>query len=180
MSPPTANINEVVTFDASLTRDEGVVCGDNCTYLWDFGGDTKTKNGRIVTQSFPTASTGSGRTIRLTVTDSRGFSASKSQQLKINAPDPPVANFVFVPTQPKVNQTVTFDSTSFIGIGTTIVSYVWDFNDGTPLGSGKTATHSYTQIKDPLVPTTAYSVTLTITDDLGRVSQKSYSVLVTN
>ena len=41
----SANINQTVTFDASLTRDEGVVCGDRCTYSWDFGSDAKTRPG---------------------------------------------------------------------------------------------------------------------------------------
>src|SRR6185436_16361385 len=57
ISPPIANINDTVTFDASLTRDEGVLCGDACAYRWDFGSGVKVQIGRIITMSFPTAGT---------------------------------------------------------------------------------------------------------------------------
>jgi PKD repeat protein len=169
ISPPVANINQTVTFDGSLTRDEGVVCGDNCTYLWDFGNNAATKSGRIVTQSFPTAAT---RTIRLFVTDSRGFSASKTTTLTINAPAAPVASFFVFPTQPRVGQVATFDaSASTTGIGANIVSYTWDFGELGQTATGRTATYSYTVAG-------AKSVTLTVTDDLGRTAQTVASVTV--
>jgi PKD repeat protein len=169
MSPAAANINETITFDGSLTRDEGVVCGDNCTYLWDFGSDAKTKNGRIVTQSFPAAGT---RTIKLFVTDSRGFTASKTQSITINAPAAPVANFFVIPLAPKIGNAVSFDaSTSTVGIGASIVSYTWDFGEGGATGTGKTTTYTYTN-----AVTLSKTVTLTVTDDLGRTSQKSVTL----
>ncbi len=67
----------------SLTRDEGVVCGDRCTYLWNFGPDAATKTGRIVTLAFPSAGT---RTVTLFVTDERGFTSTRTQSVSIVAP----------------------------------------------------------------------------------------------
>jgi PKD repeat protein len=169
MTPPVANINETITFDGSLTRDEGVVCGDNCTYVWDFGSDTKTKTGRVVTQSFPGAGT---RSIRLFVTDSRGFSASKTQTLTVNAPAAPVANFFVVPSSPRVGNAASFDaSTTTVGIGAAIVSYTWDFGELGATATGKTASYSYNVAGGK-------TVTLTVVDDLGRISQKQLSVTV--
>jgi PKD repeat protein len=175
ISPPSANINQDVTFDASLTRDEGVVCGDNCTYVWDFGSDAKTKSGRIVTQSFPASGT---RTVRLYVTDRRGATSSKTQTLQINAPAAPAANFIVIPLQPKIGSAATFDgSSSTVGIGANIVSYTWDFGEDGATGSGKTASYAYTT-PGPMNTSKTVNVTLTVTDDLGRSNQKTLSITV--
>jgi PKD repeat protein len=49
------------------------------------------------------------------------------------------------------------------------VRYSWNFGDGTPAGSGPTTTHVYTAAN-------TYTVTLTVSDDLG--AQKSTTVTV--
>ena len=169
VSPPIANINDTVTFDGSLTRDEGVICGDNCTYRWDFGSNVKVQVGRIITMSFATAGTYS---FTLNVTDARGFTAAKSGSVKINQPAAPTASFFFTPVQPRVGQTATFDaSASTVGIGATIVSYAWDFGELGNTGTGETTTFAYT-------PAGAKSVRLIVTDDLGRTAQTTLSVTV--
>ena len=175
ISPPVATINQTITFDASLTRDEGVVCGDRCTYVWEFGSDAANKTGRVVTQSFPSAGT---RTIRLHVTDDRGFSATKSQTLVINAPAAPTASFFVIPAQPKIGSAATFDaSASTVGVGAQIVSYVWDFGENGATGTGKVTTYAYTT-PGPMNTSKSVTVTLTITDDLGRTHQKPVTITV--
>ena len=176
ISPPVANINETVTFDASLTRDEGVVCGDRCTYLWNFGSDARVLSGRIVTLAFPSAGT---RTVTLFVTDDRGFTSTKARTLSIVAPAPPEARFIVLPAQPRASVDATFDaSATTVGVGATIVQYTWDFGDGSALGTGKTTTHPFPP--NPLAPDTPYTVmvTLTVTDDLGRMDQAFLGVTV--
>jgi PKD repeat protein len=169
VSPPIANVNETVTFDASLTRDEGVLCGDVCTYRWDFGSGVKVQIGRIVTMQFPTSGT---FPFTLHVTDARGFTASKSGSVKINAPAFPTANFFVIPVSPRVLNNATFDaSSSTVGLGANIVSYVWDFGEAGAIGSGKVATYAYNVAGSK-------TVTLTVTDDLGRVDQHQLSLTV--
>jgi PKD repeat protein len=168
ISPPVANINQTITFDGSLTRDEGAVCGDACTYTWDFGTDAATRFGRIVTASFPGSGT---RTARLSVTDPRGATASKSTTFTITAPAAPVAQFVVIPTSPRVGQSAYFDSAnSTVGAGATLTGWTWDFADGN-IGSGQTINHTFAVAG-------TYSVTLTIRDDLGRLAQRTVSVTV--
>jgi len=77
---------------------------------------------------------------------------------------PPVANFTYSPSRPKINETVTFDaSTSFDQDGT-IDSYAWDFGDGTNetyvkgVNLTTTATHAYEA-------SGVHQVNLTVTDD---------------
>jgi PKD repeat protein len=169
ISPPVATINQTITFDASLTRDEGVICGDRCTYTWEFGSDAANKTGRVVTQSFPSAGT---RTIRLHVTDEKGFTATKSTTLVINAPAAPTASFFVIPVQPKIGSAATFDaSASTVGIGAQIVSYVWDFGENGATGTGKVTTYAYQN-----AVTLTKSVTLTVTDDLGRTAQRTLTL----
>jgi len=71
---------------------------------------------------------------------------------------PPEASFNYNPLDPQVNDTITFDSSSIDTDGT-IVSYSWDFGDGTN-STSQNPTHSYNQEG-------SYTVSLTVTDDDG-------------
>jgi len=71
----------------------------------------------------------------------------------------PRAIFVIDPEVPLLNQPFTVDATlSFDRPSGLPSSYTWRWGDGTPNGSGVTATHTYTR------PGT-YSITLTVADD---------------
>jgi len=74
----------------------------------------------------------------------------------------PVAYFTYTPDRPTVGETVTFNATLSTPDGGTIISYVWNFSDGTPVVSetDPITTHTYTVAG-------TYNVTLTVTDDDG-------------
>jgi len=69
------------------------------------------------------------------------------------------AEFTFLPDYPHVDETVTFDASESTG---DIVSYEWDFGDGTPkvLEASPITTHAYTAVGE-------YDVTLNVTDSAG-------------
>ena len=72
----------------------------------------------------------------------------------------PVASFEYSPEEPIVAGTVTFDASASYSPGIpagSIVSYEWDFGDGTG-DTGVTVTHVYHAVSN-------YNVTLTVTDD---------------
>jgi PKD repeat protein len=71
---------------------------------------------------------------------------------------PPVAEFTYSPEMPHRNETVTFDASASYD-DEEIVSYKWDFGDGTT-GTGNITTHEYTT-------SGAKSVTLNVTDNVG-------------
>jgi len=85
----------------------------------------------------------------------------------VEMPRGPEAVFTFLPPNPKVNETVTFDaSTSLPGWRARgnitiqrIVSYEWDFGDGIT-GMGQNPTHAYFEPGN-------YTVTLNVTDAEG-------------
>ena len=67
---------------------------------------------------------------------------------------------------PAVNQTVTFDASDSYDPDGTIVSYHWDFYDGTTnTTTSPTTTHIFTEIG--AYPTPTYPVNLTVTDNDG-------------
>jgi PKD repeat protein len=80
------------------------------------------------------------------------------------ASSPPQASFTYSPLQPYVNQTVTFDASASTaeGYDDTIVSYEWNFGDGTPpdVKTTPTVSHTFTQVQ-------TYIVTLNVTDSEG-------------
>ena len=82
----------------------------------------------------------------------------------------PTASFIFSPTTPSANTAVQFDASASTSPNETIVSYAWDFGDGSN-GSGKTAAHVFSAAQ-------TYSVTLTVTNDRGRSASVTKTVTV--
>jgi len=68
------------------------------------------------------------------------------------------------PSDPRV---VDFDATGSFDPNGNIVSYSWDFDDGSPLGSGSTTTHTYTGVNGLVYPI------LTVTDNEGNTRTTS-------
>src|SRR5438874_5690972 len=135
--------------------------GPIVSYAWRFG-DGGTASGIAVTHGYATAG---GYTATLTVTDSRGASASDTAVVRV-ADRPPVANAG--PDQSGIlGSAVTLRGSGSDPDGT-ITSYRWDFGDGAS-ASGATASHAYATAG-------TYTAKLTVTDDRG--AQASDSALV--
>jgi hypothetical protein len=177
VSPAAVNIGQSVTFDASLSTDEGQICGANCTYQWDFG-DFTTDSGKIVSHSYLTPKAAPGYTVTLTVIDARGGIGSTTQPVTVNGPTAPVAGFEVFPTSPNVNEEAVLDATnrSSVGAGATIVQYSWVFaaeaNNAPVVTTAPTLKHTFTSIS------TGTPVILTVTDSLGRTATTTQSVVV--
>lgn len=154
-----------VTLDASATTDEGQACGASCLYAWDFG-DGSNATGQVVGHEFRTAGS---FTVRLTVTDIRGKSATTAQAVTVTQTARPVAQFTYSPTAPRFGQAVFFNAAaSTAAAGHRIVAYDWDFGTGRA-GSGMTLSKTFGV---DLIPPGAitgdevsFNVTLTVTDD---------------
>ncbi len=86
--------------------------------------------------------------------------------------DPPVAVAVPAPQVGEAPLPVMFDGTGSTDADGIIVSWAWDFGDGTT-DTGVTAAHEYT---DPGV----YMAVLTVTDDLGGVATTTVQVTATD
>ena len=150
------------TFDASASVD---VDGAITAYFWDFG-DGQNGYAARLTHTYAAAGT---FTVTLRVWDNSGTGSAGLHQknvtvLAVNAS--PVASFGSL--CPAV--TCTFDASGSSDSDGTIVSYAWDFGDGTT-GSGVAISHTYGAGG-------TYDVTLTVTDNAGATATRAQSVTV--
>ena len=168
--PPIANagpnqtVNEdmLVIFDGSGSSDNVGVTA----YTWTFTDvTTKTLTGENPTYTFNTPGV---YTITLNVTDAAGNWATDTVVIAVLDITKPVANAGQDQTV-NASETVTFDaSASSDNVG--IVSYEWDFGDGTT-GTGITTTHTYTNPGN-------YMVTLTVKDVADNTDTHQITVTV--
>jgi PKD repeat protein len=165
-SPVTVGPNQNITFDATASCGGSVSAGtcsssSPLTYSWNFG-DGSSGTGAITTHSYSNVAS---YAVTLTVTNDRGVSASATKPVAISASGPPKDPSINVsPATIHVNSQVFFNTTgSTASPGRTIQSYDWDFGDGTAHGSGTSTTHQYATAN-------TFTVTLTVTDDLGQQS----------
>ncbi|MDK2876426.1 MAG: hypothetical protein PWQ22_836 [Archaeoglobaceae archaeon] len=84
----------------------------------------------------------------------------------------PIASFTFSPTTPKAGENVTFNASSSYDPDGSIVSYEWDFGDGSK-ASGKIVNHTFSSAGN-------YTVTLTVRDNAGLTNSTSKQITVTS
>ena len=158
---------EMVTFNASESYDPD---GYIVSYTWDFGDETP-----IVVENDPitnhTYTTFGDYTVKLTVTDNSSLTDEATATIHVS--QPPVASFTFSPPDPLEHEIVSFDASTSTPDGGTLVSYEWDFGDGTPhvIESDPTTTHVYATYG-------TYVVTLNVTDSEGKWDTESKPITV--
>jgi len=106
--------------------------------------------------------------------DTNGLNSSWSPSLNVTVSQedsgiPPVIS-ISISGNASVNDTVMFDASGSYDLGGFIVSYDWDFGDGS-IGSGISTSHVYNKSGE-------YTVTLLITDNLGEIFSKTIIVNV--
>jgi PKD repeat protein len=82
-----------------------------------------------------------------------------------------VASFFYTPSNPVVNQVIQFNATESHDPDGTIVSYQWDFGDGTPGVSGVLVEHYFTSKG-------TYTVYLRVTDNSGNTDSATQTITV--
>ncbi len=82
----------------------------------------------------------------------------------------PTSSFTRTPPTGPPPLTVSVNATSSIDQDGSIVSYAWNWGDGTPIGTGVIASHPYPS-------TGTYTIQLTVTDNLGATGTSSQDVV---
>lgn len=165
----TASSGDNVSFDASASTPSG----PGTQYVWQFnngpGQQTNTfeTTSPSTSESFPARG---GYVVALTVMapDGTSYGTAHTVFAVDNGPHP-----VFAPPTAYVGIPASFNASASTdpNAGGGIVSYSWDFGDGTT-GSGKSAAHTFSRIGN-------YTVTLTVQDNFFALASVSQDVTVT-
>ncbi len=160
-SPIAINLGDAVAFSANGNDPDG----DALTYSWNFG------DGTTSLEQNPAhiyASVGTYDAI-VTVTDIASATATSTVTIVVG--NAPTARFTTSDVVGFVNNPLAFDATFSSDPENAIVSYTWDFGDGSPLGAGQLISRTYTA-------TGSYNVTLTIVDAEGLIDSTSRTIEV--
>jgi len=137
-------------------------------YDWVFGTGSP-QSGITVSRTYDTGGT---YNVTLTVTDEVGQQAVATKQVTVSATGT-IALFTYSPTAPKTTTDIFFNgSPSTPQAGATIVSYAWDFGDGTGASGVTPPAKRYAA-----APFT-YVVRLTVTDSKGATGTTTQNVSV--
>ncbi|MEM2838641.1 MAG: PKD domain-containing protein [Thermoplasmata archaeon] len=148
-----------VTVDASATSDpDGVIAN----YDWEWGDGTY-GTGVIASHTY---SVGGDYTITLTITDVIGLTYSRSETVHVEAQMPPVAQFTYTASY----LTVTVDASGSYDPDGYIVTYEWNWGDGTGEIGAPVMSHTYAAYG-------VYIITLTVTDDDGLTGSATSSYI---
>jgi PKD repeat protein len=165
-TPAFPATNQTVIFDASSSFDPN---GYVVSYIWNFGDGNVTSIADLnITHKYATIG---NYTARLTVTDSDGLINATFKVVTVG--NSPTADFTYVPTTPYVGDTVTFNASASMPGNRTIINYVWDFGDGSPLNNEtiQTTVHSYRRAGN-------FTATMTITWNDGLTSTTSKPITI--
>jgi len=160
---PTAALTSTGTgltrsFSGSGSTDSD---GSIASYAWDFG-DGSAGNGVSPSHTYAAAGT---FTVVLTVTDNQGATGSASTSVTVTAPNQkPTARF----TAGCAQLLCSFDAATATDPDGSIVSYAWDFGDGST-GTGAATTHTYAA--------GTWTAVLTVTDNQGATDAVSHIVV---
>jgi PKD repeat protein len=160
-SPNPVALGAMVAFNAGGSSDPlvGIL-----NYSWNFG-DATNGSGAALSHAF--GAPGS-YVVTLTVTNTYGQTASASNSVIV---DPgPTASFTVSANPVAPGVTVAFNAGGSSDPLVAIVSYSWNFGDGT-IGSGVAPTHAFATPGN-------YGVTLTVTNSHGQTSGASNNVIV--
>ncbi len=164
--PPVASFTATCTaltcaVNGSASNDPD---GSIASYGWDFG-DGSNATGVTASRTYTAAGT---YDIKLTVTDNKGSSTSKTTSVTVSAAanQAPTASF----TASASGLIGSFDASASSDPDGTVASYAWEFGDGST-GTGKTPTRTY-------AGTGTYAVKLTVTDNAGATKSVTKSIVV--
>ena len=172
-NPPTVGQQATFTATATPAPNHSIV-----RYAWIFGdGTSNTTTAATVTKTYNAAGT---YVVTVTATDDLAQAVSASKTITLDSGITfPVPAFTVSPTKPTVGDTVNLNAGGVTASnGATVVSYAWDFGDGTlpQTVAGPTTTHG--GLAGGFVLVRTYLVRLTVTDSHGRTATATVALEV--
>ena len=152
---------EIFFIDTSVTNEGPPIVQS----LWDFG-DGETAEGLSVTHSYDAVGT---FTVIHRIVDADGFTTvCEPVEITVTRGEPDCL-FLFSPPEPVNGDLITFDASESDDPNGEIVSYTWNFGDGSPIvtETDPRISHSYPAC-DPDDVELSFTVVLTVTDNDGQ------------
>ncbi len=166
-SPTVAAVLDTITFDASTSYLDGMVCGSACSYSWNFD-DGSSATGLVFQHAYLASGV---KNVTLTVTSlAYNTSNSVTRPIVIQPPSPPLANFTTGACAVAVARCYRFSDASTVGAGATINGYLIDFGDNTNAAS-MPAERTYAVAG-------TYTIRYTVTDSLNRTATVTRPLVV--
>lgn len=162
--PPVPEAGQPVEFNASESAPDG---GEITSYAWDFGDET-TQVGSEPIMVHVYQNFGS-YIVLLNVTDSDGFSDVVNHSITVM--EKPLADFLLSPKEPRVYNVVVFNASISDPRGGEIVSFEWNFGDGSAVQFGVAVTHRFRKMGE-------YVVSLNVTDSENLWGVKNVTVKI--
>lgn len=173
-----APVGQSIAFSSAGSNDtaDGAYGGVIASMLWEFGDGTTSTLANPTHIYSAVSQSSAGYTVKLTVTDNNG--GTGQAQLKVKITSPPTGIIASPTTGATVyrGQPVSVSANGSLDPDGVITSYLWDWGDGTPAGSGLTASHTYAMSLAPGNRT----VTLTVTDNDGFTNMATITLNVVN
>ena len=156
-----------VTFEASNSTDRD---DDIVEYAWDFDGDDEPDElgEKVVDYTFPEPGEFE---VKLNVEDAQGQVSESTLLISVTQP-PLLAVIEAQPQEGTPPLVVNFDGSSSRAFEGEIVSYEWNFGDGTASTiTGAVITHQYTKVGN-------FTASLKVTADNGETAQVTFPVFI--
>ena len=162
-APLTVHLDGGKSFDSD---------GNIVSFQWDFGDGTPSETGQKVVHTF--AEPGKYEVV-LTATDDDGLSATTVQNFTAQPPEP-VAPEVFLSVEPDppsltIGEPFIFDASQSFDLDGTILSFEWNFGDGTTKLGPARLSHAFEKVG-------IFRVSVTAHDNSGRSSSAETRVAV--
>jgi parallel beta-helix repeat protein len=173
VSPTSGTAPVQVTADASASTDTDAT--PVASYTFDFGDGSAAIGPQPAATATHTYTSGGTFSIAVRVTDTAGQSSSLTRTVTIaSAPNAPTAALTLTPSQGVAPLAVTADASgSSAASGSSIVSYTFDFGDGSPVvgpQSGPTTSHTYSA--------GTWTAAVTVTDSQGLTARATQALTV--
>jgi len=166
-SPYTGAVGVAVNFNGSASSDPD---GTITQYDWDYDDGSPIDIDAGPTPSHIYAASGVYNPT-LTVTDNDSTTDTDTTLALIGVGNQAPLAEAGGPYPGLINTPIIFDGSGSVDPDGGSLVYVWDFGDGSPLGSGVKPTHTYTTAG-------VRNVTLTVTDDAGTPASDSAAALI--
>ncbi len=172
-TPSSVTVGAVVALNGTASADTD---GTLANYSWNYGDGSAVVSGAALSSTSKTYAAAGTYTVTLTVTDNLGATGVTTRTVTVTAANvAPTASFTATPSSVTVGAVVALNGTASADTDGTLANYSWNYGDGSAVVSGA----ALSSTSKTYAAAGTYTVTLTVTDNLGATGVTTRTVTVT-